>query len=73
MVISNNFKRFVAFFTFFVLGPVAFLRFNIFIKDCTSLVLLVLERMSRKSEYFLSVCTISISIFLAIVVKNSLK
>ena len=79
MVISNNFKSFVAFFTVFLLGPVAFLRFIIFIKDCTSFGPVGVRKnvfsrgLSRKSEYFLSVCTILISIFLAIVVKNSSK
>ena len=32
MVLSNTFKSFVG----ILLGPVAFLTFNVFIKDCTS-------------------------------------
>ena len=75
MVLSNTFKSFVG----ILLGPVAFLRFNVFIKDCISLCSVGVRKnvfsrgLSRKSEYFLSVCTILLSIFLAIVVKNLLK
>ena len=72
MVLSNTFKSFVG----ILLVPVAFLRFNFFIKDCTSLDSVGVIKnffsrgLSRKSEYFLSVCTILLSIFSAIVVKN---
>ena len=68
MVLSNTFKSFVG----ILLGPVAFLRFNVFIKDCTSLGSVGVRKnvfsrgLSRKSEYFLSVCTILLSIFLEI-------
>ena len=75
MALSNTFKRFVG----MLLDPVAFLRFKVFIKDCTSLGSVGVRKnvfsrgLPRKSEYFLSVCTILLSIFLAIVVKNLLK
>ena len=61
-ILSNTFKRFAG----ILLGPVAFLRFNIFInfiKGFTSLGSAGLRKnvfsrgLSRKSEYFLSVCT----------------
>ena len=74
-VLLNTCKSFVG----VLLGPVAFLRFNIFIKDCTSLgsvgvrKSVFLRGLSRKSEYFLSFCAILFSIFSAIVVKNFLK
>ena len=75
MVLSNTFKSFVG----ILLGPAAFWRFHVFIKDCTSLGSAGVGKnifsrgLSRRSEYFLSVCTILLSIFLAIVVKNLLK
>ena len=71
MVLSNTFKRFVG----ILLRPVAFLRFNVFIKDCTSLGSVGVRKsvfsrgLSRESEYFLSVCTILLSVFLMILVK----
>ena len=58
-ILSNTFKRFAG----ILLGPVAFLRFNIFIKGFTSLGSVGLRKnvfsrgLSRKSEYFLAVCT----------------
>ena len=54
MVLWNAFKIFVG----TLLGPVAFLRFNDFIKDCTSLGTVGVRKiifwrgLSRKSEYF---------------------
>ena len=75
MVLSNTFISFVV----ILLGHVAFLRFNVFFKDCT----LLGSAGSRKDvfsggfpwkfEYFLSVSTILLFIFLVIVVKNLLK
>ena len=75
MVVSNTIKSFVS----ILLGPVAFLRFKAFIKGCTSLGSVGVRKnvflmgLSRNSDYFLSICTILLSIFLAIVVKNLLK
>ena len=63
MVLSNTFKSFVG----ILLGSVAFLRFNVFIKDYSSLGAVgvgknvFLRTLPRKSEYFLSVCTIMFS------------
>ena len=64
MVLSNTVKSFVG----MLLGPVAFLRFNVFIKDCTSLRFVGVRKnvfsrgSSRKSGYFLS--ELSLSIFI---------
>ena len=65
MVLSNTFKNFVG----ILLVPPTFLRFSVFIKDCTSLGFVgvrkkhFLRELSRKSEYFWSVCTILFSFF----------
>ena len=73
IVLSSIFKIFVS------MGPVAFLRFNAFIKGCTSLGSIGARKkvfwrgFLRKSENFLCVWTILLSIILAIVVKNLLK
>ena len=71
MVLSNTFISFVV----ILLGHVAFLRFNVFFKDCTLLGSAGIRKdvfsggLPWKFEYFLSVSTI----FLVIVVKNLLK
>ena len=65
MVLPNTFKSFIG----ILLGPVVFLRFSVFVKDCTSLGPVGVRKnvssrgLSRKSEYFLSVSTILLSIF----------
>ena len=65
MVLSNTFKSFVG----ILLGPVAFLRFNVFIKDCTSLGSVGVRKnvfsrgLSRKSEYIICLHNFTFYIF----------
>ena len=55
MVLLNTFKSFVA----ILLGPVAFLRFSVFIKDCTSLGSAGVEK-----TFFQEDCQGSLSVFI---------
>ena len=65
MVLSNTFRNFVS----ILLGPVAFLNSNVFIKGCTSLG--SLERIAIEVRIFFYLFVLSI--FLTTVIKNFLR